>query len=134
MAETKRDALAAFDAFVESWGVKYDKAAECLIKDREAVTIETAPTSLGSFREFEDHGQRGLVRETTFRAHGAVTHGRKRAFDDVGRAQRFPVLSGEVVEGEQRHPRCKVHRRNGGRQIARPSRCRLTPSVTKIRR
>ena len=30
MAETKKDALAAFDAFVETWGVKYDKAVECL--------------------------------------------------------------------------------------------------------
>jgi hypothetical protein len=29
MAETKKDALAAFDAFVESWGVKYNKAVEC---------------------------------------------------------------------------------------------------------
>src|SRR5262245_39073987 len=28
MAETKKDALAAFDAFVETWGVKYDKAVE----------------------------------------------------------------------------------------------------------
>ena len=31
MAETKKDALAAFDAFIETWGVKYDKAVECLI-------------------------------------------------------------------------------------------------------
>jgi transposase-like protein len=37
MAETKNEALAAFDAFVETWGVKYEKAAECLIKDREAL-------------------------------------------------------------------------------------------------
>src|SRR5262249_5816478 len=37
MAETKTDALAAFDAFVETWGVKYDKAVECLIKDRAAL-------------------------------------------------------------------------------------------------
>ena len=37
MAETKKDALVAFDAFVETWGVKYDKATECLIKDREAL-------------------------------------------------------------------------------------------------
>jgi putative transposase len=28
MAETKKDAFAAFDAFVETWGVKYDKAVE----------------------------------------------------------------------------------------------------------
>ncbi len=37
MAETKKHALAAIDAFVETWGVKYDKAVECLIKDREAL-------------------------------------------------------------------------------------------------
>jgi putative transposase len=37
MAETKKDALTAFDAFVETWRVKYDKAVECLIKDREAL-------------------------------------------------------------------------------------------------
>ena len=37
MAETKKGALAAFDAFVETWGVKYDKAGECLIKDRDAL-------------------------------------------------------------------------------------------------
>jgi transposase-like protein len=37
MAETRKDALAAFDAFIETWGVKYDKAVECLIKDREAL-------------------------------------------------------------------------------------------------
>src|SRR5262249_29342255 len=37
MAENKTDALAAFDAFVETWGVKYDKAVECLIKDRDAL-------------------------------------------------------------------------------------------------
>ena len=37
MAETKKDALVAFDAFVESWGVKYDKAVGCLTKDRDAL-------------------------------------------------------------------------------------------------
>jgi putative transposase len=37
MAETKKDALVAFDAFVETWAVKYDKAVECLIKDRDAL-------------------------------------------------------------------------------------------------
>jgi len=37
MAETKADAEAAFDAFVESYQVKYEKAAECLNKDRDAL-------------------------------------------------------------------------------------------------
>ena len=35
MAATKKEALAAFDAFVETWGVKYEKAITCLTKDRE---------------------------------------------------------------------------------------------------
>lgn len=37
MAETKSDALAAFDAFVQTYGVKYEKAVECLIKDRDVL-------------------------------------------------------------------------------------------------
>ena len=37
MAETKKDALAAFDAFIEIFSVKYDKAVECLTKDHDAL-------------------------------------------------------------------------------------------------
>ena len=37
MAETKADAEAAFDVFIESYQVKYEKAAECLNKDRDAL-------------------------------------------------------------------------------------------------
>ena len=37
MAETRKDADAAFDAFIETYELKYDKAAECLKKDREAL-------------------------------------------------------------------------------------------------
>jgi len=37
MAETKKDALAAFDGFVETYGVKYEKAVECLTKDRDTL-------------------------------------------------------------------------------------------------
>lgn len=37
MAETKADAEAAFDAFIETYGLKYDKAVECLARDREAL-------------------------------------------------------------------------------------------------
>jgi putative transposase len=37
MAETRKDADRAFDAFVETYAVKYDKAAECLQKDRQAL-------------------------------------------------------------------------------------------------
>ena len=37
MAETRKDAEAAFDGFIECYGVKYEKAVECLAKDREAL-------------------------------------------------------------------------------------------------
>ena len=36
-AETKKDAVAALEAFVETYGVKYEKAADCLTKDRDAL-------------------------------------------------------------------------------------------------
>ncbi len=35
MAETRADAENAFDFFVRAYGAKYDKAVECLIKDRD---------------------------------------------------------------------------------------------------
>ena len=37
MAETRNDADSAFDAFIETYAVKYDKAAACLVKDRETM-------------------------------------------------------------------------------------------------
>jgi len=37
MAETKADAFAAFDAFIESYVQKYEKATACLEKDRDAL-------------------------------------------------------------------------------------------------
>jgi putative transposase len=37
MAETRKNAETAFDAFAESYGVKYEKAVECLNKDRDAL-------------------------------------------------------------------------------------------------
>src|ERR1700741_32367 len=37
MAETKKDAVAALEAFVETYQVKYNRATDCLIKDRDAL-------------------------------------------------------------------------------------------------
>ena len=36
-AETRDDAHAAFDLFIETFEAKYPKATECLIKDRDAL-------------------------------------------------------------------------------------------------
>lgn len=37
MAETRNDAEEAFDGFIETYALKYEKAAACLAKDREAL-------------------------------------------------------------------------------------------------
>jgi putative transposase len=37
MAETKKEATAAFDIFVETYGVKYEQAVKKLIKDRDVL-------------------------------------------------------------------------------------------------
>jgi transposase-like protein len=37
MAETRKQATVAFDFFLEAYGVKYDKAAACLEKDRQVL-------------------------------------------------------------------------------------------------
>jgi len=37
MAETRKAAEAALDGFIETYGIKYEKAVECLTKDREAL-------------------------------------------------------------------------------------------------
>ena len=37
MAETRKDAEAAFEAFTQTYAVKYDRAVACLAKDREAL-------------------------------------------------------------------------------------------------
>jgi putative transposase len=37
MAETRNGAEAAFDAFIETYGRKYEKAVECLTKDRDTL-------------------------------------------------------------------------------------------------
>ena len=39
MAATKKDAEAAFDTFAEIYGTKYDKAVECLTKDRDVLLV-----------------------------------------------------------------------------------------------
>ena len=37
MAETKKEANAAFDLFVETYGVKYERAVARLVKDRDVL-------------------------------------------------------------------------------------------------
>ena len=43
MAETRKDAEAAFDAFDETYAVKYEKTAECLKKDEPLLAFYDFP-------------------------------------------------------------------------------------------
>ena len=63
MAETKKDALLAFDAFVETWGIKYDKAVECLIKDRDALLAFLRVPGRALEASAHDQRHRKLVRD-----------------------------------------------------------------------
>jgi putative transposase len=139
MAETKKNALIAFDAFVETWGVKYDKAVECLIKDRDALL---------SFYDFPAEHWKHLrttnviessfatVRHRTVRSKGCLSN-KTRARHDLQacRGRRKKLASSRRSQPvAESNPRDKVRRRTGGCQIARSSRCRLSPCITKIRR
>ena len=57
MAETKKDALVAFDAFVEIYAIKYEKAVECLTKDRDALlaTLRLPGRALEASAHIEPH-------------------------------------------------------------------------------
>jgi transposase-like protein len=48
MAETRNSAEVAFDAFIETYGRKYEKAVECLTKDRDTLLASTtSPLNTG---------------------------------------------------------------------------------------
>jgi hypothetical protein len=52
------------DAFAESWGVKYRKAVECLIKDRDALlTFYDFPISGGAGLEHPSRSVTPFIRE-----------------------------------------------------------------------
>jgi transposase-like protein len=52
MAETKKEATAAFYLFVETYGVKYERAVKKLIKDRDVLlTFYDFPAGIGNTSE-----------------------------------------------------------------------------------
>ena len=125
MAETKKDAEArAFDAFVETYGVKYEKAVECLTKDRDALLAfydfpaehwKHLRTTNPDRKHLRDRAAphdpiEGMPLEQDRARHGLqARRGRREKLASPRRPQ--PVA--------ETHPRCKVHRRDRGRQIAK---------------
>ena len=144
MAETKKDAEAAFDAFIADYQVKYDKAAECLEKDREALL---------AFYDFPAEHWKHLrtsnpiestfatVRHRTIRSKGCLSN--KTALAMVfklvdARAEKLAQARWPQPVAKA-HPRCEVYRRDRSRRQAgshsSPNRRRLIhQAVTKIRR
>ena len=118
MAETKTDAVTAFDAFAETYGVKYEKAVECLTKDRGALL---------AFYDFTAEHWKHLrttnpIARSARRAASRARHGlqarRWRAEELATLRRPQPVAKG--------NPRCEIHRRHRGhrqhRRASSPSR------------
>ena len=111
MAETRNHADSAFDAFIETYAVKYDKAAACLVKDRETML---------AFYDFPAEHWKHLRTnpiESTFAALAMVFKLAQAAQNSWRRRRTQPVA--------QADRRRKVHRRNRSRQATTSSR-RLT--------
>jgi transposase-like protein len=117
MAETKKDANAAFDAFVETYAIKYDKAVGWLTKDREVLL------AFYDHRAASNRTLKGMPLKQDGDCHGLQARtGRREKLAPSRRLQ--PVAKGGH--------RDKVHRRHRRPQPTATS--RLTPTVTKIRR
>ena len=77
MAETKEDALAAFDIFIETWGVKYDKAVECLtlLFERHPLERTVRGRALITFQRQQGLQPTGQIHQRTASALGLSTTG-----------------------------------------------------------
>jgi len=106
MAETKKDALVAFAALIETYGVKYDKAVECLTRDRD---------TLLAFYEFPAEHWKHLrttnpiestfatVRHRTVRAKGCLSN--KTALAMIFKLAEAAERSWRRLDGHQQMPK-----------------------------
>jgi hypothetical protein len=68
-------------------GEDLDPVVECHTKNefwQLVMAIETTPAFLRALKQFEDHRERGPVRQTALRSDGAVAHSGEGAFGGVG--------------------------------------------------
>ena len=131
----------ALEAFVETYQVKYDKAADCLTKDRDALL---------AFYDFPAEHWKHLrktnpiestfatVRHRTVRSKGCLSN--KTALAMVFKLVEGAQKSWRRIDGHNQLPKlilgCEVRRRDRGRRhFCRASSRRLIlQAVTKIRR
>jgi len=139
MAESKKDALLAFDAFVETWGVKYERAVECLIKDRDALL---------AFYEFPAEHWKHLrttnviessfatVRHRTVRSKGCLSN--KTALAMIFKLAEAAEKSWRRLDGQSQLPKVILGVKFAdGIEVVRSqaqTAAALIPSITKIRR
>ena len=64
-------------------------------------TVELSPFCLCRHHQLERHGQTSFSAQAALGLAGAVADGSERALNGVGRPDVFPVLGGEVVEGQK---------------------------------
>jgi hypothetical protein len=122
-------------------GTFTDPLSEVLRNGARALLAQAVEAEVSSMLschadELTDDGRRRLVRhghlpERTGIGPVAVRCPRVRLAEAAGKKLASPQWPQPVAEN---HPRYKVHRRNRGCQIASSNRCRLIPSVLKIRR
>ena len=143
MAETSKVAEAAFDAFIAAYQLKYDKAAECLAKDRQALL---------AFYDFPAEHWKHLrtsnpiestfatVRHRTIRSKGRLSNKTALAmvFKLVGCGAEKLAQARWSQPVAQAHSRRQVHRRDRSCRepdvLEIPNRRRLNPrAITKIR-
>jgi transposase-like protein len=69
-------ALVAFDAFIETWGIKYDRVVDCLVKTRDALlTFYDFPAEQWKYLRTTNVTEvRSRVRHRTVRFKGCLSN------------------------------------------------------------
>ena len=136
LAPNRASAEVAIDVFAEKYGAKYDKAVECLTKDREALLalLRLPCRALGSPAHDQSHRKRvcdGPAQDGTHERLVVANHRQAdglqaalRGIKDLAASQRHK----SVAEG---HRRCQIRRRHRGHRSAGKPR-RLIASSPKI--
>ena len=120
LAPNRASAEVAIDVFAEKYGAKYDKAVECLTKDREALLalLRLPCRALGSPAHDESHRKRVRDGAAQDGAHERLVVANDRQADGLQAGLRgikdlaAPQGHKSVAEG---HRRCQIRKRRGPR-------------------
>ena len=114
MADTRKDAEAALDVFIETYSRKYEKAAECVAKDRDALLAFSRRT-LETLADHKPNRERICYRPSSYDSIEGLPLQQDRAGDDLqARASCREELapSQRLQPLAESHLGSKVQRRN----------------------